>query len=108
MGEQGSAPATDPVVRGHVEDVLRRLLRDDELDAWQLRWELNDAGRWQLVADVTACGERYVGFIAELDADYPLEAGLDAFTDGLEDFISESRFAWSEQRELRDRPWRRE
>ena len=28
------------------------------------------------------------------------------FTDGLEDFISESRFAWGQRRELQDRPWR--
>jgi hypothetical protein len=45
-------------------------------------------------------------FIAEADAGYPLDEGLDVFTDGLEDFSSESRFAWGQQRELNDRPWR--
>ena len=96
----------DHVVRAHVEEVLRQLLREDELDGWQLRWEPNDRSRWQLVAEVMARGEQYVGFIAELEAGYPLEDGLDTFTNGLEDFISESRFAWGERRELRDRPWR--
>ncbi len=69
---------------------------------------MNDEGRWQLVVDVAACGEPWFGFIIERDADYPIEEGLDIFTDGFEDFISESRFAWGQRRELAERPWRPE
>jgi hypothetical protein len=105
MTPDDATPGIDRVVRGHVEDVVRRLLTPDELEKWELRWELNE-GRWQLVVDNVACAERYLGFITERDADYPMGQGLDTFTDGLEDFISESRFARGQRRELRERPWR--
>ena len=97
-------PEIDHVVRGHVEHVLRRLLTPSEIEKWELRWEWLE-GRWQLVVDLLACGEPYRGFITERDAGYPIEQGLDTFTDGLEDFISESRFAWGQRRELSERPW---
>ncbi|MGH3308245.1 MAG: hypothetical protein ACRDOX_11205 [Nocardioides sp.] len=59
-----------------------------------------------LLVDLVACGESYIGYLAETGASYPCEDGLDTFTDGLEDFISESRFAWGQQRLLTGRPWR--
>ena len=57
-------------------------------------------------ATVTVPGEEHYGYVSEVDAAFPLAAGLDTFTDAFEDFIAESRFAWVQQRELRDRPWR--
>jgi hypothetical protein len=99
-------PDVPPAIRAHVEEALAFLLRPEELDGWKIRW-IRDEGAWDLVVDVVACGERYLGFIAQADAGYPLEEGLDTFTNGLEDFISESRFAWGRRREMNDRPWRR-
>lgn len=101
------APAIDPVVRGHVENVLRQQLMPGELDDWELRW-LNEGGQWQLVVDVVACGEPYLGFVTGHEPCRLIEEGLDIFTDGFEDFIAESRFAWGQQRELKERPWRAE
>ena len=98
-------PPIDPAVRAHVQHVLDTLLQPGELDDWVLSWE-PDRGTWRLVARVTVCGEECYGYVTEVDAAYPLSAGLDTFTDGFEDFIAESRFAWGQQRELRDRPWR--
>jgi hypothetical protein len=100
------APDVHPAVRAHVETALRELLLPEELDGWELRWELNERGRWQLVVDLMAGGERFLGFITEHGACYPIEDGLDTFTDGFEDFISESRFAWGQRGELHNRPWR--
>jgi hypothetical protein len=93
-------------VRAYVATAVRELLLPEELDGWELGWELNERGRWQLVVDLVAGGERFLGFITEDGAGYPIAAGLDTFTDGLEDFISESRFAWGQRREFHDRPWR--
>ena len=45
------------------------------------------------------------GMPAEIDPVVRDHVGS-VFTDGLEDFISESRFAWGQRRELQDRPWR--
>jgi hypothetical protein len=47
-----------------------------------------------------------MGYLYEQSADYPIKEALDIFTDGLEAFIAESRFAWGQQRLLVDRPWR--
>ena len=55
--------------------------------------------------DLSARGERYTGFVWHGGAHESMQ-GLDTFADGLEDFIAESRFAWGQQRLLRDRPWR--
>jgi hypothetical protein len=94
-------------VRQHVEHVLAQLFRPGELERWGFRWERDaERGRSSLLVDLVACGEPYIGFVAESGAGHPLEDGLDTFTDGLEDFISESRFAWGQQRLLADRPWR--
>jgi hypothetical protein len=101
----GKPGEIDPVVRDHVESVLRHLLLPGELEHWELGWKLV-GGSWALVADVVACGEPYFGFIGDRDAPAPIEDGLDVFTDGFEDFISESRFAWGQRRELQPRPWR--
>jgi hypothetical protein len=95
-----------PAIRAHVQQVLTYLLRPGELHSWEVHWTRVD-GEWDLVVDLVACGEAYLGFIAQAGAGYPLVEGLDTFTDGLEDFISESRFAWGQQREMKDRPWHR-
>ena len=97
----------DPVVRAHVGAVVRQLLLPGELDRWDVQWQRDDRSRWMLLAVIDARGERYVGYIKDASTDYPVENGLDTFTDGFEDFISESRFAWGQRRELRDRPWRK-
>ena len=103
---QDEAPTEVPAtIRRHVAEVLDHLLSPGELEWWECRWEPDD-GRWLLVVEVVACGEHHRGFVAERGAGYPVEQGLDTFTDGLEDFISESRFAWGEQRLMKDRPWR--
>lgn len=99
-----SPPSLRADIRNRVRDVLAYLLRPEELDRWEVRWILTD-GVWDLVVDVVASGEPYLGFFAQAGADTHLEEGLDIFTDGLEDFISESRFAWGQQREMKDRPW---
>gem|GEM_PF-5285987 len=54
-----------------------------------------------------AAGEPYMGYLYQEGAEYPVEEAFDTFTDGLEDFISESGFAWGQQRLLTDRPWHR-
>ena len=101
-----TAPDVDPEVRAYVEQAVAALLRPDEVDRWELRWEWDpDDGLWQLVTELWACGEWFKGFVMPEGFDLPIAHGLDNFTDGLEDFISESRFAWGQQRELRDRPW---
>ena len=107
MPEPTPTPAIDPVIREQVGHTLHHLLRPDELDEWKLRWVLDEQDQWQLIGDVHARGEQYRGYITQFGAEYEVADGLDAFTDGLEDFISESRFAWGQRRELVDRPWRR-
>jgi len=67
----------------------------------------DDSENRSLVVDVVAAGEPYMGYLYEENAEYAIEEALDIFTDGLEDFISESRFAWGQQRLMADRPWRR-
>ncbi len=102
-------PEVSDEVREAVGFVLDALLLPGELDSWSIRWERDPVdGRpaWRLVVDVTAAGESHRGFVLEQGAAYPVSAGLDVFTDGLEDFISESRFGWGERRELAARPWR--
>jgi len=109
-----SSPADGPDVRSsvrtHVEHAIRHLLRPDEVDDWNFRWAQDDAdpGVRFLVVDLVAAGEHYMGYLYQEDADYPVEQALDIFTDGLEAFISESRFAWGQQRLLTDRPWYRD
>jgi hypothetical protein len=92
-------------VRAAVRGVLDALLEPGELDDWSIGWEQDRDGAWRLVVDVRAGGESHRGFVHEWGARYPVEAGLDVFTDGFEDFISESRFGWGQQRGLRPRPW---
>jgi hypothetical protein len=97
------------ILRRHVERVLSGLFRPGELEDWQFRWERDaETGRVMLRVDGVACGEPFAGYVGEVSADCPLDAErwLETFTDGLEDFISESRFAWGQQRLLIDRPWR--
>jgi len=92
-----------------VEHVLSGLFRPGELEEWQFRWERDDeTGRLMLLVDGVACGESFAGYVGDDSADRSLDDGwwLETFTDGLEDFISESRFAWGQQRLLTDRPWR--
>jgi hypothetical protein len=97
-----------PCVRTSSTPSGRHLLRPDELESWSFRWELDDdSDNRSLVVDVMAAGEPYMGYLYQETAEYPLEDALDVFTDGLEDFISESRFAWGQQRLLTKRPWHR-
>lgn len=108
MKHPADHPAVPPYVRAHVAYAVRHLLRPDELDSWSFRWtQDDDADSRSLVVDVMAAGEPYMGYIYQEHAEYPVEEALDIFTDGLEDFISESRFAWGQQRLLTDRPWHR-
>jgi hypothetical protein len=107
MTPDEARPEVSPNLRRHVEHVFAHLLRPGELEQWEFRWERDaGSGRSMLLVDLVACGETYIGYLTEDGAGYPLEDGLDTFTDGLEDFISESRFAWGQQRLLTDRPWR--
>lgn len=99
-------PSVSDEVRSAVESVLDALLLPGELDRWTVAWHEEPAETWALVVDVQARGESHRGLLCEWGAGYPIEDGLDVFTDGFEDFISESRFAWGQQRELRPRPWR--
>lgn len=86
VGQAEQTPDVPTLVRSHVDHAVARLLRPEEIDSWQIRWGTDDAsGRRFLCAD-----------------------GLDTFTDGLEDFIAESRFAGGQQRLLTDRPWRQD
>lgn len=106
MDDLPAPPDVSSSVRAAVQGVLDALLEPGELDDWSIGWERDRDGAWRLVVDVRACGETYRGFVHEWGASYPVAAGLDVFTDGFEDFISESRFGWGQQRELEDRPWR--
>ncbi|MDZ5621176.1 hypothetical protein SFC88_10080 [Nocardioides sp. HM23] len=98
-----------PSVRAHVDHAIRHLLRPDEVDGWSFRWtrDDDDPDTRSLVVDVVAVGEPYMGYLYQENAMCPVAEALDVFTDGLEDFISESRFAWGQRRELTDRPWHR-
>lgn len=101
-------PEVGDEVRGAVRFVLGALLLPGELDGWSIGWErdhLDEPPTWRLVVDVTVAGESHRGFVHQQGAGYPVEEGLDTFTDGFEDFISESRFGWGERRELAARPW---
>ena len=102
-------PEVSDEVRGAVRFVLDALLEPGELDRWSIGWELDHVDEppvWRLVVDLTVAGESHRGFVLQQGAGYPVAAGLDTFTDGFEDFISESRFGWGERRELTARPWR--
>ncbi len=100
-------PEVPPSARAHVTHAITHLLRPDELESWSFRWKLDDdSDKRSLVVDVVAVGEPYMGFLYEDGFDYPIDEALDIFTDGLEDFIAVSRFAWGQQRLLVDRPWR--
>lgn len=89
-----------------VSHAVEHLFRPDELDLWSISWQRHAGTSWELVVDLQARGEHHFGYVTESGAEYDLADGLDTFTDGLEDFISESRFAWGQRRELADRPWR--
>lgn len=85
----------DTADRKWVEHILQHLLQPRELEEWSIEW---DQERAMLRVDVLACGEHHIGFGRPGD--------WDVFTDGFEDFISESQFGWGQQRLLVDRPWR--
>lgn len=103
-------PADIPAaVRAHVAYAVTSLLTPEELESWSVRWVDDDGGGSGgrcLCVDLVAGGEPYRGYLHDENADYPVADALDGFVDGLEDFISESRFAWGQQRLLADRPWR--
>lgn len=105
MFDLPAPPAVSDSIRAAVQGVLDGLLGPGELDDWSIGWEQGRDGAWQLVVDVRACGESHRGFVLQWGAGFPVEAGLDVFADGFEDFISECRFGWGQQRELRPRPW---
>ncbi|MEO9323487.1 hypothetical protein ABFT23_08365 [Nocardioides sp. C4-1] len=99
-------PDVEDRLRPLVQLVVERLFRPGELDGWCFVWRRDGrSGPHQLMASVAAAGETFDGYIWE-GAGYAPEDGLDVFVDGLEDFISGSRFAWGQQRLLNERPWR--
>jgi hypothetical protein len=109
MAPEPGQPDVPSTLHRHVEHVLSCLFRPGELEEWQFRWEREaDSGRVMLLVDGVACGESFAGYVGEVNDDFPLDDGwwMETFADGLEDFVSESRFAWGQQRLLIDRPWR--
>lgn len=91
-------------LRPYVEHVMAALLDPGELEGWRFVWVPDGDGR-HLAVEVRAGGDFHFGFVWQEAPDEDPVDGMDTFVNGFEDFISESTFAWGEQRLLRDRPW---
>lgn len=107
-------PSVPVGLRDEIELILATVLRPDELEAvvvgWAADWRsgpptevAEQDDEVELWARVTARGETMSCQLWQPTLQD--DVTLDAFADQLEDFISESRFAWGEQR-LVPRPWR--
>jgi len=98
--------AVEARLRPFVRHAVSGLLRPEELDGpepLRLWWSSDVEAGDVLRVSTSAEGEGFECWLWHPSISE--EEGLDSFCDQLEDFISESRFAWGEQRLLVDRPW---